>query len=202
MAPEAATHALGLLALRYAPAPMPWTDANADQQVRVATMAAWVDTMAQYPEVAVLAALERVCTEQPQWAPNLNQLTQAIQAEARRLMAQQAAQRQLEGRVRCNGSSWVERSNGLEPCPACNPLARELWAEGQLHLTGDALKKRTQAWLDEHGAMPPRCTPPLDDGRPVDFPEGRRLAAAAYRAECEANGRTPKRGALDRWLEA
>lgn len=36
----------------------------------------------------------------------------------------------LRGALRCDSSGWLDRGDGMEPCPACNPWLRERWQSG------------------------------------------------------------------------
>jgi hypothetical protein len=53
-------------------------------------------------------------------------------------------------RIRCNGTGWINRGAGNEPCPACNPWQRQLWVDGDL----DSRKRPPSDWI-----QPPRCRP-------------------------------------------
>lgn len=199
MTTEAAVATLGMLALRYAPRPMPWADNGADEATRVATMRAWVDVMARYSAGAVLAAVEQVCTEQPNWSPNLNEFHQACQAQARRLASDQTRQRAL-GAVRCDGSGWVQHpgAEGLRPCPACNPFLHSEWSQGTLTDHGPQRTVRRQKWLDENGGMPDPCRQPMP-GLTVDPKQGMAIAWRAMVEAAQAEGRQPSKSTFAYW---
>ena len=197
---EAAVSALGLLALRYAPKPMPWTDPNADQDVRTGTMRTWVEAMQKHDEAAVLAAFERACVEHPDWPPNLNVMASMFQVEARALAVRRAGEQRRELSIRCDGSAWLEVPNPddpdalptMRPCPACNPFLHELYTDGVLHSChGHQLEERRTKWLSEHGGMPARCLPsPHLEGE--HDPE--RARAAMRRLADQLRDRSPSRG--------
>lgn len=167
ISPEAAVSALGLLALRYAPKPMPWTDPNADQDTRTGTMRTWVDAMRQHDEAAVLAAFERACIDHPEWPPNLNVMTALIQAEARNLATRRASEQRRELALRCDSTGWIETPTpnnpdqpSMRPCPSCHPFLDELYQEGILHTcNGQDFEDRRTKWINENGGMPARCLP-------------------------------------------
>lgn len=199
---EAAVSALGLLALRYSPKPMPWTDPNADQDVRTGTMRTWVEAMRKYDEAAVLAAFERACVEHPEWPPNLNVMHSMMQAEARSLAVRRAGEQRRELAIRCDGSAWLEVPNpdnpdalpSMRPCPACNPFLHTLYLDGVLHnCTGHRLEERRTAWLNEHGGMPARCLPATHDDEGSD-PERARAAMRQLAEQLRARDTSSSRG--------
>jgi len=201
MTPEAAVTTLSMLALRYAPRPMPWTDGNADDSTRRATMLAWVEAMGGYPAQAVLAAVEQVCDEHAEWTPNLNEFVHAMQAQARRYAADQSRQRSLHAAYRCDGSGWIDTAGDemLQPCPRCNPFLRGEWQAGNLGASGPNREDRRKAWVNQNGAMPLPCRPPVETGRVVTFKEGLALAWQAYAEVCAVEGRQPDRSAFHKW---
>jgi hypothetical protein len=147
---------------------MPWTDPNADQEVRTATMRSWVEAMRKHDEAAVLAAFERACVEHAEWPPNLNVMHSLIQEEARNLASRRAGAQRRELATRCDSTGWLEVPNpndpdtppSMRPCPACNPFLNELYQDGVLHSChGHQLEERRTKWLNEHGGMPARCLP-------------------------------------------
>ena len=198
---EAAVATLSMLALRYSPRPMPWTDNAADPATRRATMLAWVEQMQQYPAAAVLAAAEQVCTDHPEWTPNLNEFTAAMQVQARRQAADSQRQRSLQAAYRCDGSGWIDRHGDghLQPCPRCNPFLHSEWRAGRLSDHGPQREDRRKAWLNENGGMPTPCLPPTDTGLASPPVEGLATAWRAYAAEAEAAGRKPDPQAFGRW---
>ena len=197
--PEGAVSALGLLALRYAPKPMPWTDPNADQEVRTGTMRSWVEAMRKYDEAAVLSAFERACVEHPEWPPNLNVMHSLMQAEARALAVRRAGEQRRELAIRCDGSAWLEVPNDdpdalptMRPCPACNPFLHTLYLDGVLHkCNGSQLEERRKAWLADHGGMPAKFPPSHYDDGDTD-PE--RVRAAMQRLAQQLRDRQPSKG--------
>jgi hypothetical protein len=201
MTPEAAVATLGMLALRYAPRPMPWTDGTADDATRRATMLAWVEAMGQYAAQAVLAAVEQVCEEHAEWTPNLNEFVLAMQAQARRHAADQSRQRSLQAAYRCDGSGWLdtEGDGALQPCPRCNPFLRSEWQAGRLHDTGPSRDERRKAWVNQNGGMPLPCKPPAETGGLVSPVEGKALAWRAYAEAAAAEGRQPDSKAFRTW---
>lgn len=99
---------------------------------------------------AETAARDWILTEK--WWPSISEITGAI-ARLMRDDVHVAAERRrpnLTG-VRCDGSSWIDRGQGPEPCPECNPWLRTLYEEGDLHGRHPDPPKGF--------IMPPRCRP-------------------------------------------
>jgi len=200
--PEAAEALLRLLALRYAPRPMPWS-AQDSADGNLATAALWVQTMGKYPAETVAAAVERVCIDRPDWAPNLNEFDRILYDAHKAARQTEARQRGLDvpPSRRCDGSGWVQPPEGaMVPCRWCNPFLHSEHDSGRLHDWGPQREDRRKQW-ERDNVMPTPCRPAADPmALPVPPEQGRALAWAAYRDACTAQGRTPDPKTLARLL--
>lgn len=194
MTEQHAMEALQALAVRYAPAQMPWmaSSQRSDwQQVRDR----WVRTLREYQRPVVAAAIQRLASAQPQWQPNLNEMERYLR-EARRQALE--AERELDERhhsrpsvARCNGTGWVDQvGHGLVPCQLCNGFLFDEYRNGRLGDTGAARDKRRQQWLEDNGAVT-ACVPVAKAVRWVSPADGMTAMWEAYALEAQRHGRTP-----------
>lgn len=145
------------------------------------TVALWINALqvADY-DTARTAALEHVRTSN--WWPTIAEFNGQM-TTIRRDRARRANPSQITARVRCDGSGWFDRGNGLEPCPQCNPWLRAQFEEGDLHSA-----HRPAAPKDY--VMPAPCRTVEFDSS-VPSASGHRLALAAYLEACATEGRPP-----------
>jgi hypothetical protein len=113
-----------------------------------AVAATWANSLATADyEWAMKAADEWISTEN--WWPKVAEFNTAMR-RLRQGAANDAPALPAHNAIRCNGEGWVNRGSGMEPCPACNPWQRKLWADGDLN----SRKRPPSDWI-----QPPPCRP-------------------------------------------
>lgn len=181
---------LKMMGMRYAPRPMPWSDPSQPPETSRQIAELWQNLMTQYNFEAVMSASERICQENPEWAPNLNQFSQTIQEEARRVMRELAQTQRLTGAVTCDGNSWIHIDEdrpqlGMRPCKHCNPWLYQQWLDNTHEdFVGRDIQREQKKWLDNH-TMPPTCKGVVEPARPIPPSEGIQIAKAAYLQEID-----------------
>lgn len=80
-------------------------------------------------EWAMKAAQEWIATQT--WFPTVAEFNSLV-TRLRQVDANERPALAAHGNIRCNGTGWIDRGSGNEPCPACNPWMRKQWSEGNL----------------------------------------------------------------------
>lgn len=90
-------------------------------------------------------------------------------------------------RLRCDGTGWLDRGEGLEPCPNCNSWVRECWLDGDW--ANQRARRPPESWMRSQS-----CRPAFEaEGRLIDTRDGALAALiGGLRDELVAQGRTPE----------
>lgn len=110
------------------------------------------------------------------WAPSiaeLNGLMTSMRQEAARSGDTRALPRSSGRRFGCDGTGWLDRGEGLEPCPSCNPWGEMLWENG------DWQNLRVQAPRD--WVQPMACHPIHTESELFSFDQARAAIERGYR---------------------
>lgn len=157
----------------------------------------WTNGFATTEAQTVAAAVDEwILTNE--WWPTIAGIRDVMrgQAAGRRVIAPAGAH--------CDGTGWIANTDrSSHPCPQCNPvlfgvfdspsLLRQYRAGTPLSALTDTVKV-VSGRMEYEGQMPAGCAVAdrEDPADPVVSPvRGRQVAAAAYLAECELDGRTP-----------
>lgn len=162
-----------------------WNVQFDDAEVR-----AWHSELLAYDFDDACKALRSLMDEGAEFAPRLPALTQRIkQVRGRRELA--IARSSVAGR-QCDGTGWVpdERSDGMRPCPTCNPYLNKVWLEqpdwnryldatrlDDLHPNVQWVKGR----LVGDGPMPEPCKPSYREDPNDPVPRSWPVALAAIK---------------------
>jgi hypothetical protein len=87
--------------------------------------------------------------------------------------------------LRCDGTGWLDRGEGLEPCPSCNPWNRERWRDGRWH---DPHPRIPRDYV-----MPPPCPPSYaaEGSYPVSSTRAMQLVVQGMREHYAEEGYGP-----------
>lgn len=161
-------------------------------EIDEATVAVWQNSLAVADyDVAMRAAEEWVQIQR--WWPSIAEFNQAMTA-LRQDDARSGSYRLPERtgqRFGCDGTGWVDRGHGLEPCPTCNP-----WNEALVE-NGDWQNLRITPPREWVQPMP--CRPVHTESELFDFQQARAAVERGYR-EHHAEVGTPE-DEVDRKLD-
>lgn len=116
-----------------------------------AVAATWANSLASADYTwAMRAADEWIASEN--WWPKIAEFNSVMTRLRRESAGQEAPSRMLPAHhaIRCNGSGFIDRGNGNEPCPTCNGWLRDVWLKGEWN-------ERVRPPRDL--VQPPRCRP-------------------------------------------
>lgn len=174
MSPNEAAQIVAVLVAAY-PA------SNADE----ATATLWANALAPADyDVAHHVVLEVVRTLS--WWPSIAEFNKLMTDRHRELArtGEGAPTTRITSALRCDSSGWIDRGDGLEPCPTCNPWLRTVWENGDLG------EPHVRIAAPDDYVMPAPCRR-SEHGRIVGRAEGARIALAAYRESCAETGQDP-----------
>lgn len=147
----------------------------------------WVHALATTDATVGLTAAKRWIETADRW-PTIAQFNGTITAIRREDRDDgPVITRDLPAGIRCDGSGWFDRGNGLEACPACNEWNATLVANGDFH---NGRGKSPSNWVRNETCS--RWQQSRHDGHIVESAaQASSIMLGALTAELEHQGFTP-----------